>query len=273
MTDPLLRSAGPAGPVLATACVVAGGPWFAHGLRTARARRALRALPESPATRMHPGALHVKGRVVLESPLFAPLSGRSCARFELQVLDAPGLSVGRVAEERAFLLELESAVARVETGAAWTLGVTEERSFASSSELSTNVSALLDRSPELRWIKARGGPMRIVERALFAGAEAHVIGRGLRGATQWREHVELQRTGTDDAAWEPPAAEAVDEWHIGPHHDLEHSIVSDRPLDPRRLAPALWRAHGALLGPALALAGLVELAEATGRALGAGSGS
>jgi hypothetical protein len=268
MTNSLFISLTPATTVLAVACVVVGGPWFADGLRALRARRALRALPPEAGNELHPGPLHVHGRVVLESPMFAPLSGRPCARWELHVRDARGMFVGRVAEERDFLLETEAGVAQVTTGAEWRLAITDERAYASTSELSENLSAQLERAPELRWLKARGSSVIIVERALFAGSEAHVLGAGLRGAVQWHERTELARTGTDDVAWEESLVEPETEWHIGPCNDLEHCIVSDRALAPRRLAPPAWRANGAILGPALALAGLLELADAAGRGVG-----
>jgi hypothetical protein len=270
MADSFFLSFSPASTVLAVACVVVGGPWFADGLRTLRARRALRALPPEAGRELHSGPLHVHGLVRLESPMFAPLSGRPCARWELHVRDQRGLFVGRISEERDFLLETESGAAQVTAGADWRLAITDERTYGSAAELSENLSALLERAPELRWLKSRGCGVMIVERALYAGAEAHVLGSGLRGAVQWHERTELVRTGTDDVAWEESLVEPVTEWHIGPCNDLDHCIVSDRVLTPRRLAPPAWRANGAILGPALALAGLLELAEAAGRNLGGG---
>lgn len=270
MADSLFISHGPASTVLAVLCVVVGGPWFAGGLRALRARRALLALPKAAGAGLANGPLHVRGHVALESPMFAPLSGKPCARWELHVRDEGGTFAGRVSDERDFRLLLDDGAVQVAADAEWRLGVTEERMFASPGEMSEHLLALLEHSPELRWLTSRGCGVRIVERALYAGAEAHVLGTGVRGAVQWHERVELARTGTDDVAWqdEPESSEA--DGHLVPCADLDRCIVSDRTLDPRCLAPSVWRAHGVLLGPALALAGLLELAGAAGRGLGAG---
>ena len=270
MYESLAYAATPAGTALAVACVVAGGPWFADGLRALKARRALRGLPREAGRVLHPGPLHARGRVVLESPMFAPLSGRPCARFELEVRDHGGRFVGALHDERDFLLELDTGVAQIGGGLVGRIGITDERTYGTAAELSERLRALFRREPELRWVLGQPGSFTVMERALFAGTEAHVLGCGLRGAVQWHERVPMLRTGTDDAPWEESLVEPVSEWHIGPCEGLDHAIVSDRPLEPQRLAPPVWRTHGALLGPALTLAGLLELAQAAGHTLEGG---
>ncbi len=264
-------STGPAGALLAVACVIAGGPWFADGLRALRARRVLRALGDATdrVREGRPGL--VRGRVALTSPLFGPLSGRPCAGWTLDVRDERGAFVGRVHDEREFLLELDEGTLVVETGATWNLAIGDERTYGSAAELGTNVSMLFERAPELRWAKARGGALTVCERALFAGAEAHVLGCAERDQLAHAEPVVLRRTGTDDAPVEAHAAEGSPTWRVGPCETLEHVVVSDRAPEPAQLAPPLWRAAGAVLGPALVLAGLLVLAQATGRTISGAS--
>jgi hypothetical protein len=270
MADTLFISHGPASAVLAVLCVVVGGPWFADGLRALRARRALRALPGAAGARMAGGPLHLHGRVALESPMFAPLSGRPCASWELHLRDERGMFAGRANEARDFRLVLEDGALQVPAESEWRLGVTGERTFGSPAEMSEHLLALLERSAELRWLTARGSAVTVAERALYAGAEAHVLGVGMRGAVTAHEPVALARTGTDDIAWHDEPQVTVGDGQLVPCADLDRCIVSDHALEPRRLAPPLWRAHGVLFGPALALAGLLELAGFAGRGLGAG---
>ena len=136
---------------------------------------------------------------------------------------------------------------------------------------------LLRSTPELRWLVARGGPLVLRERALFAGASAVVLGMASRLAAAELTAAEvLQRTGTDDVSWSTTVdagaagmAEAP-AWMIGPEEPFERCIVSDGGSEPARFAPPAWRLLGAVLGPALSLAGLIELARAAGQALDGG---
>ena len=73
------------GILLAGGLVVAGAPLFAMGRRALVLRRVLGSLAERPLGRDLSGWVHVRGRVALLSPLFAPLSGRPCAGFKLEV--------------------------------------------------------------------------------------------------------------------------------------------------------------------------------------------
>ena len=94
----LLLGAGPAGMLTAGACVVAGGPWFADGLRAVRHRRLFAALRRRRNDGLREGLVLAHGRVELESPLFAPLSQRPCAGFVLEVRGADALFLLREKE-------------------------------------------------------------------------------------------------------------------------------------------------------------------------------
>lgn len=273
MADSLLLGAGPAGMLTAVACVVAGGPWFADGLRAVRQRRVFAALRRRGAGALRSGLVLVRGRVALESPLFAPLSQRPCAGFVLDVRAADGSLAGSVRETRSFRLETEQGDARVDGhDAHLVLSISQERRVESAAELSANVAALLDRTAELRWLKSRGGALLLVERVLLADAEGFAVGVAQRtsAVAEAAESVTLARTGTDDVAVSEPVATASS-WRLVAPQPLDHCVVSDREPEPMRLAPPRWRTLGALLGPALALAGLLELAQAAGHALGGGA--
>jgi hypothetical protein len=272
MTNPLdVLPANAAGTLVAIACVIAGGPCFADGLRALRARRALAALRRAPGGALEPGLVCVKGRVALDSPLFAPLSTAPCAGFVVDVHLPDGSLAGRVHEVRGFRLETASGIAVIGAGASWEPGVTAERTVESFSELSANLAALLRRTPELAWLEGRTGALRVVERALPASREAFVLGTAERLVFEQAEPVRLLRTGTDDVEFAVAGdAVATPEWRIGADGPLERCIVSDRAPQPERYAPPAWRVAGALLGPVLTLAGLVALARATGPLLGRG---
>src|SRR2546428_9028116 len=89
---------GPAGLTLAAGAIVAGARLFSSGWRAVRLRRCFQELRESRLGELPSGFAHVRGRVELESPLFAPLSGLPCAYFQLEVR-APALSLHRAVEE------------------------------------------------------------------------------------------------------------------------------------------------------------------------------
>jgi len=267
MNPTLLVPDSPAAMLAAVACVIAGGPWFADGVRALRRRRALRSLEGRAGLRLRDGAVVTHGVVGLESPLFAPLSARPCAGFVLEVRSPHFTMAGRVRESRAFRLATPDGVAVVDAPAAeWDLRATSERTFGSPSELSENLLGLLSRTAETRWLLARGGELVMTERALFAGAEAGVLGSARRTFVA-AEAAELARTGTDDVSGPAEAAETVPtSWTIGASDALETFVVSDRDPSPASLAPPAWRTAGAALGPVLALAGMLELAQVAGRA-------
>src|SRR5438067_7326834 len=89
----------PASLVLAAGAVVIGAPLFSEGLRALRLRRRLTRLQACAPASGLAGLVHVRGRVALESPLFAPLSARPCAGWQLEV-HGIGAPVARTAEVR-----------------------------------------------------------------------------------------------------------------------------------------------------------------------------
>ena len=259
--------ASPAAMLAAAACVIAGGPWFADGLRALRRRRALLALTAQDGRGLHEGTVLAHGVVGLESPLFAPLSARPCAGFVLELRSPRAGMVGRVSETRSFRLATPEGVALVEAkGARWDLKITEERTIGSSRELSENVATLLSRTPETRWLVARGGDLVLTERALHAGARAGVLGTARRTMAQAvAPSAQLARTGTNGPDYVVEAGvAATPTWTVGVSEALDPCVVSDRDPSPAALAPSVWRTLGAVLGPALALAGLLQLAHAAG---------
>ncbi len=265
----LLLGAGPAGMLTAVACVVAGGPWFADGLRAVRHRRLFAALRRRREDGLREGLVLAHGRVELESPLFAPLSQRPCAGFVLEVRGEDGVLAGSVRETRAFRLACDQGDVSVDgDDDDWRLGIAQERRVDSAAGLSANVTALLDRTAELRWLKSRGGPLLLIERVLLAGSEGFAVGVAQRVGVAIADTAVVARTGTDDA----PVSMMTDvsAWRLVAPMALEHCVVSDREPEPMRLAPPRWRTLGALLGPALALVGLLELAHAAGRAMSGG---
>ncbi|HTR97460.1 MAG TPA: GIDE domain-containing protein [Candidatus Acidoferrales bacterium] len=261
MAAPLFISHGPAGMLAAVACVIVGGPWFADGLHALRQRRLLRSLRHREHESLRGGFGAVRGAVDSERPIVAPLSGRACAGFVLEVRDDSGAHSARLLERHPFVLHTPEGDIAVDARAAeWELAVGLERRVESVEELGVAVQRLLERSPELRWLKARGGPLRLTERVLPVGAEAFVLGERARDAAV-HAGLEWARTGTDDVAV-PLAGAFSPLWSVRPAGELGLCVVSDRAPSPERLAPPLWRAAGALLGPALALAGLLILAGA-----------
>lgn len=262
----------------AVACVIAGGPWFVDGLRALRQRRALAGLRAGEDAPLREGAVTARGYVVLASPLFAPLSGRPCAGYVLEVGSALTRMVGRVSDTRAFRLATRDGLADVDAVAGiWDVAVGTERHVDSVAELSENLKVLLASTPELRWLVAHGGPLVLRERALLAGSVALVLGVATSlAAPAVAQAGEFLRTGTDDGAWivnstaTAAAAPATPAWGIGAGDLFERCIVSDGAPDSGRFAPPAWRLLGTVLGPALSLAGLLLLAQAAGRALDGG---
>jgi hypothetical protein len=280
----VLQPTGP-GLLCAAAAVAVGAPIFSDGLRAVRLRRHLSRLRSANLSECPAGFVHVQGKVSLESPMFAPLSGRPCAGFRLEVRSSASPSPRWVDERRSFLVTNGTREARVlEQGASWELSVSAERDIAPDQPLSDHLSALLGDIPEVTWAKSTGATLHLVERALVAGAECHVVGHARPASAMWNEAAEaetetvLLRTGTDDAAAEEisvPGGRSVTrastpEVCIGSGEHLDFLLVTDRDPDPRRLSLPAWRMAGAAAGPALSLAGLSYLAGALDwvRALG-----
>lgn len=262
--------------LLAAVAVVAGAPLFAAGRRALRLRRVATGLAESPLSADAAGVVAVRGRVALESPMFAPLSGKPCAGYTLEVA-GDGMRVGmQVGEMRSFRLVGEQAVARVVAdGATWSGPVTSERAVGAAQALPERLNAMLEHSAEVRWLRDRRVPLRITERALFTDAEVFVTGvarsagAARTGAQVYAmiDSVELAATGTDGAAWAAEAAPASSavahepELWIEPGEPLEQVRVHAEWPASDGLTPPLWKVTLMLLGPALTLAGLLYLAQ------------
>ena len=256
------------GLLAATACAVAGGPLFAAGRRALRLRQALGSLSEAPLTAEASGWVLVRGRVALASPLFAPLSGKPCAGYELEVCGDRSRVGGTVAERRAFQLECGGPTAFVSPERAkWQLPVTADRTLSAGDPLPDRLVDLLESNAEIRWLRDRRAPLRILERALEIGAEITVL------AVARAEHVaeaieiaELAATGTDDGlattitAGDPAATAEL--WLVGDDRAGTGPRVFTSPPDVRALRPPWWRAALVAVGPALTLAGLCYLAYA-----------
>jgi hypothetical protein len=255
------------GLLVATACVVAGGPVFAIGRRALRLRRALGTLTESPLGPDSSGWVLVSGRVALVSPLFAPLSGKRCAGYELEVYGERSRVGGSVHERRSFRLESASASAFVSTDhARWQAPVTAERTLGAGDTLPERLVELLETNAEIRWLRDRRAPLRVVERALEAGSEVSVlaIAHAERVEAQ-AESIELAATGTDDGVTTTLTSGDVESapelWLVGDEGTAGPRVFTGRP-DVRALQPPAWRVALVGAGPALTLAGLLYLAHA-----------
>jgi hypothetical protein len=265
--------------VLAAAAVLSGARMFGAGLRVLRLSRVFAGLRESALEPDTSGLVTVRGRVVLDSPMFAPLSGQPCAGFTLEVAGDRMRVGGQVCELRAFRLVGEHASARVVTDRAhWAGGVTSERTVFPGEGMPERLARLLDESSEVRWLRDRGVTLRLTERVLEVGADVYVTGmarsaradrrarpRAAETAVAMVESLELAATGTDGATWtvgedRPASFGSEPELWIEADAPLERLVVSTDPPTPGTLAPPLWKLMLMLVGPALALAGLLYLA-------------
>jgi hypothetical protein len=266
-----------AGAAFAALAVAGGAPIFSEGLRVHRLRRDLAVLRERALADQPTGLVHVRGRVALESPLFAPLSGQPCAGFVLDVGSAEKGRLTSVVERRPFRLVGPGAVARVagEHGR-WTLKPGLVRKIAPDEPLTQRLGELIARSPEAAWLRRSGETLALVERVLPVGSECHVVGTA-RQSPALEEQAEdaWLRTGTDDVPvghvaiamdllGAAPSTARPDFW-IDDGGSLEFLHVSDRaPEQLIRNAPS-WKRVGLALGPLLSLAGLLYLANAADR--------
>jgi len=272
-----------AGLSFAAAAVAAGAPIFGDGLRALRLRRLYPRLREVALARTASGMAHARGTVVLESPLFSPLSAVPCAGFQLEVRGA-GTPMARGIEVfRPFRISSGGVTARVQGGKVhWVLSPTASRDVAPDQPLTQNLEALLGRVPEALWLRRSRMTLRLTERALLEGVECHVVGH-VRDAHMERaaESVAVARTGTDDAMQiavangatrdrgsrgmraRIPAAYSQNpgfDLTIGAGDPLGYVLVSDQPPEPRHLVVPAIRMAGLALGPLLSLSGLVYLA-------------
>jgi hypothetical protein len=252
------------GLLAATACVVAGGPMFAAGRRALRLRHVLGSLEEKPLEPDASGWVLVRGKVALASPLFAPISGKRCAGYELDVSGERSRVGGIVAERRPFQLECGPRTASVSPeGAQWSTPVTGERTLGVSEALPERLTALLEKNAEILWLRDRRVPLRIVERALESGSEVTVLAVArTEQADVHAETVELAATGTDDGLattlTSGETGSAPELWLAGDEGAGPH-VFTGRP-DVRQLRPSLWRVALVGAGPALTLTGLLYLA-------------
>lgn len=252
------------GLLAAITCVLAGGPMFAAGRRALRLRRVLGSLEEKPLESDASGWVLVRGRVALASPLFAPLSGKRCAGYELDVSGERSRVGGIVAERRPFQLECGASSASVSPdGAQWRAPVTGERTLGATEALPERLTALLEKNAEIRWLRDRRVPLRIVERALESGSEVTVLAVArMEQSDAHAETLELAATGTDDGLattlTSGETGSAPELWLAGDEGTGPH-VFAERP-DVRALRPSVWRVALVGAGPALTLSGLLYLA-------------
>jgi hypothetical protein len=268
------------GLLCAAAAVAAGAPIFARGLRALKLRQNLEGLRSAAIADAPEGMVHLHGKVTLEHPLRAPISGVPCAGFRLEARTLDSASFERVDEVRRFSIEQGSYAARiVEDPASWEVQVTGQREIKSGDAISQQLSTLLKRMPEPAWARSAGATLQLVERALITGSECHVVGF-VRHAPPLSAAVEVPaeavaeavwlRTGTDNESWSTTAStdngsgssERAPALWVGRGEHLEFLLVSDQAPEARRLAPPLWQAIGTIIGPVLSLAGLLVLARA-----------
>jgi len=268
------------GLLCAAAAVAAGAPIFARGLRTLKLRQHLEGLHSAPIADAPEGMVHLRGKVTLDPPLRAPISGVPCAGFRLEARALDSASFERVDEVRRFSIEQGSYTARVvEDPVSWEVQVTGQREVKGSDVISQQLTALLKRMPEPAWARSAGATLQLVERALITGSECHVVGF-VRHAPPMSAALEVPaeavteevwlRTGTDNESWSTSTSygngsvtlEPAPALWVGRGEHLEFLLVSDQAPEARRLAPPLWQTFGTLIGPVLSLAGLLVLARA-----------
>lgn len=260
-----------AGLAVAAAAVAAGAPMFAEGLRSVRLARGFKRLRQSPLAESESGLVHVSGQVVLESPLFSPLSGTPCAGYRLELRAADGARLAPIETFRPFRLRDDGVVARIHPEAGrFDLAETAKREIGPGDTVSENLAALIASVPEAQWMRANGAALAVSEHALEAGATCHVVGvlRQTRAPALLAEEV-LARTGTDDVPVAavhtiPESHDEPDAW-IGAGEHLGFLLVSDQAPDPRHFRVGPLRAIGAFAGPVLSLGGLLYLANAAER--------
>ena len=270
-----------AGLSLAAAAVALGAPIFGDGLRALRLRRVYPRLREVALARTASGLAHARGTVVLESPLFSPLSAVPCAGFQLEVRGAGAPMARAIEVSRPFRISSGGVTARVEgEKVRWVLSTTATREVRPDQPLTQNLQALLGRVPEALWLRRSRVTLRLTERALLEGVECHVVGH-VRDAqvAEPAEALDLARTGTDDelqiaivdgttgdrAATEArgrvaSAPQPGFDLSIGAGDPLGYLLVSDGPPGPRHLHVPAVRIAGLALGPLLSLCGLLYLA-------------
>ena len=257
----------PGGVLIAALLVVAGAPLFARGRAAWNLRWRLARLATEPLVPEAEGVVRARGRVVLDGPLFAPLSGQPCAGYELYARGSGSAVGGVVRDLRQFRLEGELASALVSPmHSEWHLPVTGRRVLAAGEKLPERLRPLLESRAEIRWLMERGVALEVVERALCAGAEVSVLAVA---QTERAESVmveeELAATGTDGAFAAPRLVPGPDpagpQLKLVTNSDLERGHVFADPADARHDGPPAWQVMLLFVGPALSFAGLLYLAQ------------
>lgn len=266
-----------AGAAAAAIAVAAGAPLFSDGLRTLRLGRSLVRATERPLAGRPEGFVRVRGRVVLDSPLFSPLSAQPCAGYRLSISADRHGAIGAIEDFRAFRIVDGGVTAQVAAShARWQLSPGMRREVAAADTLSENLSALIARSPEAMWLRRSGATLVLIEHALMAGGECHVVGEAsLSRPYEAIALDELARTGTDDAqvssadSAQRGRANEPDLW-VDDGGSLEYLLVADRAPGTLVVPHARWRSLGLLAGPFLTLGGLLHLASLAERLAGFG---
>ena len=202
--------------VLAALGVVAGAWLVRSGVRALRQATVWREVAPQALTPEAVGRVAAQGRVALEGPVFAPLSGRPCAGFVLEVA-GQGLRVGHtVRQTRPFRLVNGDVAARVvDDRVQLRTGITAERVVQPGEAMPAGLQWLEDASAELRWLRDRDRPLHLVERALLVDQDVvvrgHVRPSNVAGtiAPAPERVATLARTGTDDAAWDATTVRSV----------------------------------------------------------------
>lgn len=254
-----------AGALAAVAAVAGGAPLFSEGLRALRIARLAGGLAERPLDERPSGFTGVGGQVVLDSPLFSPLTNRPCAGYRLSVASRERGQVAAIEERRPFRVTAGGVCARVAGPIAhWRLSAGERREVKAGEPLTAHLAALIARSPEASWLHRTGATLVLTEHVLAAGAMCHVVGHAREARPYEVAGHEWRRTGTDDATIAVGAVSGTapgepDLW-IDDGGSLECLIVSDRPVREVRLRHTRMRMLGLVFGPLLSLAGLLVLA-------------
>ena len=206
-------------PLVLAALGVVAGAWLVRaGALALRQAAAWQGVAPSALAPDAVGLVAAQGRVALEGPVFAPLSGRPCAGFVLEVA-GQGLRVGHtVRQTRPFRLVHGTTAARVvDDRVRLRTGVTAERIVQPGEAMPAGLQWLEDASAELRWLRDRDRPLHLVERALLVDHEVVVLGRArpsvvvgsIAPANEKGETRVLASTGTDGAAWDATTVRAV----------------------------------------------------------------
>lgn len=262
-----------AGAIAAAAAVAGGAPLFSEGLRALRIARLAGRLTERPLADMPSGFTGLSGQVVLDGPLFSPITHQPCAGFRLSVASADRGQIAAIEERRPFRIVSGGVSARIAGPIAhWRLAAGVRREVKAGEPLTAHLASLVERSPEASWLRRTGSTLLLTEHVLAAGATCHVVGH-VRKARSY-ELIENQwaRTGTDDAAGAVSVTARTDEpdlW-IDEGGSLECLIVSDQPVREVRLRHTRVRMLGLLFGPLLSLGGLLALARIAERWMPAG---